>query len=319
MATHVLFFRFLVLVAAIAVIAAGFLVVVRPAYLNWGSTAEERSRALPGDEMVSQAGGQTTRAITIRAPIEDTWPWLAQLGQDRGGFYSFDALENLVGCEMPTVDVLRSQKQVWQLGDKLWMYPSYKAGGVGFATLRVYEPGRVMGFATRMVGTSLGEPEDGSWTFILQPVAAQTTRLVVRGRGAARPSLLGAAFDRGIFEPVHYVMERRMMIGLKELAETGARSRRLNHVHVLLWITTFSIFVAAAYMVVRRADLKRSLVAFVSAAAVFQILTLIQPPLMFGFLLVVLTGWLLRRPARDNRAPASHPDRLPGRAAVARP
>ena len=131
-----------------------------------------------------------------------------------------------------------------------------------------------------------------------------------------RPSLLGAAFDRGIFEPVHFVMERRMMIGLKELAETGTRNRRLNHVHMLLWITTLGFFVAAAFMVVRRADWKRSLVAFVCAAAVFQVLTLIQPPLMVGFLLVVLTGWLLRSPDRDSRTAADHPGRLPGHAAV---
>ena len=244
---------------------------------------------------MAHAGGQTTRAITIHAPIEDAWPWLAQLGQDRGGFYSFDLLENGVGCQMPTVDVLRARHQVWQLGDKLWMYPSDQAGGVGFATLRVYQPGRVLGFATRAIGTSPDHAEDGSWTFVLEPVNPQTTRLVVRGRGAARPSLLGAAFDRTIFEPVHFVMERRMMMGLKELAETGTRNRRLNHIHILLWTVTLGLFVVAAFMVLRRADWKGPLLGLVAAAAAFQILTLVQPPLIVGVLLVGLTGWVLFR------------------------
>ena len=257
---------------------AGFLVIIRPSYLNCGSTADERSKRLPGDEIVPHAGGQTTRAITIHAPIEDAWPWLAQLGQDRGGFYSFDLLENAVGCKMPTVDVLRARHQVWRLGEKLWMYPSDQAGGAGFATLRLYQPGRVFGFATRAMGTSLDQAEDSSWTFVLEPVNAQTTRLIVRGRGAGRRSLLGAAFDRAIFEPVHFVMERRMMIGLKELAETGTRSRRLNHLHVLLWSVTLGLFVAAAVLVVRRAEWKGPLLGVVAAAAAFQILTLVQPP-----------------------------------------
>ena len=169
MAGRRLFLRVVMLVTALAAIMAGFLLITRPVYLNWGSTADERAKRLPGDEIVPHAGGQTTRAITIHAPAEDAWPWVAQLGQDRGGFYSFDLLENAVGCKMPTVDVLRARHQVWQLGEKLWMYPSDQAGGAGFATLRVYRPGRVLGFATRAVGTSLDQTEDGSWTFVLQP------------------------------------------------------------------------------------------------------------------------------------------------------
>ena len=280
-----------------------------------GSTAAERSKRLPGDEIVPYAGGQTTRAITIHAPIEDAWPWLAQLGQDRGGFYSFDLLENAVGCQMPTVDVLRAHHQVWQLGDKLWMYPSDQAGGVGFATLHYYQPGRVLGFATRAIGTSLDHAEDGSWTFVLKPVNPQTTRLVVRGRGAARPSLLGAAFDRTIFEPVHFVMERRMMMGVKQLAETGTRNRRLNHIHILLWTVTLGLFVVAAIMVVRRADWKGALLGLVAAAVAFQILTLAQPPLIVGVLLVGLTGWVLFRPDGrpiDARTPSDAGPRVPG-------
>lgn len=285
--------RLLILAVTFTLIVSHYVEVVRPAYLNWGATPEEQSKPLPGDEIVDRAMSQATRAITIAVPPDQVWPWIAQLGQDRGGFYSFDVLENLVGCEMPTVDVLRSDRQSWKLGDKLWMYPSDKAGGAGFATLRAFEPGRVLGFGTRMVGSSLAEPENGSWTYVLEPAGATHTRLLVRGRGSPRHTMLGVAFDWIIFEPIHFAMERRMLIGLAEVAETGVRSRRLNHLHVLLWTVTFGLLVAAKAAVIRREKWIRPLVAFVAAAAVFQVLTLLQPPLLIGALMVVATGFIL--------------------------
>src|SRR5438552_14659566 len=118
-------------------------------------------RPLPGDEIIASAVAQQTRAITIDAPVAHIWPWMAQLGQDRGGFYSYDLLENIVGCEMPTDDLLRPDRQSWSIGDKLWMYPSDKAGGAGFATLRAYVPGRALSFGTHILGTPPTAPEDG--------------------------------------------------------------------------------------------------------------------------------------------------------------
>jgi hypothetical protein len=298
--------RVLILSVTVAAIGGVFYVAVRPWYLNWGATADERTRILPGDEIVPNAAGQNTRAITIRAPIADVWPWVAQTGQDRGGFYSFDLIENLVGCRMPTVDVLRSEKQVWELGDKLWMYPSDQAGGVGFATLRTFVPGRVLGFGTRMIGATLDEPEVASWTFVLEPLDAATTRLLIRGRGLARPSLLGTTFDRAIFEPVHFVMERRMMVGLKELAETGSRSRRLNHVHIALWVITAALGVMAAWRVLTRPLRTHPLPGVLAAAISFQILTLAQPSLLLGVPLVAITAVIVFRSGAHPAREVSH-------------
>jgi len=295
--------RLAILAATFTLIVAHYVVMVRPAYLNWGATPEEQVKPLPGDEIVEWAASQATRAITIAAPADQVWPWLAQLGQDRGGFYSFDVLENLVGCEMPTVDVLRPDKQSWKVGDRLWMYPSHKAGGVGFATLQAFEPGRVLGFGTRMVGTSLDEAEDGSWTYVLEPAGATHTRLLVRGRGSPRHTLLGVGFDWLIFEPIHFAMERRMLIGLAEVAETGARSRRVNHLHVLLWTLTFGLLAAAKVAVIWREHWVRPLVAFVAAAAVFEVLTLRQPPLFIGALMAMVPALILWQPGRRRTGP----------------
>jgi hypothetical protein len=293
--------RLLALAIASTLIVVAFALFVRPWYLNWGATVEERARVLPGDEIVADYATQQTRAITINAAARDVWPWIAQTGQDRGGFYSFDLLENLVGCEMPTSDVLRADKQVWQIGDKLWMYPSDKAGGAGFATLRVFEPGRALGFGTRTVGTTLDQSENGSWTFVLDPVDTRSARLLIRGRGEARPSLLGLTFDRAIFEPIHFAMERRMMMGLKQLAETGARNRFVNHVYIALWLTTAVLGLLAAIAVIRRHRWIRALAAFVMAAAVFQVLTLGQPPLIVAILLVAAALAMLRTSAPSQR------------------
>jgi hypothetical protein len=282
-----------------ATIPLVFFLFVRPWYVHWGATDAEAQRALPGDEIVPNAAGQETRAITIDASVERVWPWVAQLGQDRGGFYSFDLLENLVGCEMPDGDYLRPGKQTWQVGDKLWMYPPEKLNGAGSASLGAYVPGRALGFGTRAPGTSLSEPEDGSWSFVLEPLGDSATRLLIRGRGAPGRSLLGVAFDRSIFEPKHFVMERRTMIGIKQLAEGRSRDRVMNDIHVALWAVTFGLLVAAVAMVLRRVeDWRRPLAGFVIAAVVFQILTLGQPPIAIGIVLVTVVGAVLWSPVR---------------------
>ena len=118
MAIRRIVFRGLILVLALSAIGANFLAYTRPWFLQWGATPAELTRVLPGDEIVPNAVSQYTRAVTVQAPVEQVWPWLAQLGQDRGGFYSFDLLENIVGCQMPVDDVLRASKQTWQEGDR---------------------------------------------------------------------------------------------------------------------------------------------------------------------------------------------------------
>ncbi len=299
------FLRLVWTLAALAGLALCFGFVLRPWYLHWGTTAAERTMSLPGDEIVPGAATQETRAITIDAPIDRVWPWVAQTGQDRGGFYSYDLLEDLVGCEMPTVDSLRPDRQQWAPGDKLWMYPSTKAGGVGYAVLRTFIPGRALGFGTYFAGTAPGGPEDGSWSFVLQPMGDSTTRLLVRGRGAPGRSLLGVAFDRSVFEPMHFAMEKRMMIGIKQLAEGGDRERIWNHVQVVLWFVTFAMFVVGLASVFVGRVWHRKLAGTVLAAAVFQILTLGQPPIDVGVLLVLVTGAALWWPVAPG-SPLSH-------------
>lgn len=281
--------RTLAFLGAWAVLLTGFLSIARPRYRTWGATAQEIERQLPGDRIAPAHATQETRAITIRAPIDQAWPWLAQIGQYRGGFYSFDQLENAVGCEMPTVDVLTPAHQVWQVGDSLWMYGRDKANGVGFAVLRKLVPGRALAFSTTATGSPKGQV-DGSWTFVMEPLDAGTTRFLIRGRGPADRSVAWATFDRLIFEPMHFVMERRTMLGIKQLAEGGVRGRTENTILIVLWGITFAFFIAAGVAVFRSARIGRALAAFIAAGVTFQILTLGQPNPLVGALLVIALG-----------------------------
>jgi hypothetical protein len=290
--------RIAAIVGILAIFIMTFLGVVRPWHMRWGTNEQDMRRVLAGDELVAGATEVETRAIVIDAGIDRVWPWLAQLGQDRGGFYSVDALENAVGCEMPTEDVLRPDRQAWHLGDRLWMYPPEKAGSIGFATLRRYVPERALVFATHSPGLP-PDVEDGTWAFILDPLGPDTTRFIVRGRSPTPPGLFGVAFDRLVFEPAHFVMERRMMIGIKQLAETGNRHRGLNDVHVALWTVTFVLIVVSAVETFRRrSGWLRALVSFVAAAAIFEALTLLQPPIAVGVALTAVPAAILWRPIR---------------------
>jgi len=297
--------RLLALICVCALLLIAFFGVIKPWYLTWGATPAEVHGALPSDMIIPNAKNQETRAITINANVDRVWPWLAQLGQDRGGFYSFDLLENSVGCEMPTSDVLQPDKQQWAIGDRLWMYPKAKAGGQGFATLRVYLPAREMGFGTHMLGTPARALENGSWSFTLVPLDPSHTRLLIRGRGAPGRSLLGVTFDQAIFEPIHFVMERRTMIGLKQLAEEGQRYRIVNHVQILAWVLTFCVMCVGFVGALRRRQSRAFLALFAAAAIVFQILTFVQPSVTISWMLAGSTAFVLWRIVMHHRS-SSH-------------
>ena len=307
------------LLVCLGILALTFQVRVRPWYLNWGATTEEVGRSLAGDAIIPRATHQETRAISIDQPIDRVWPWLAQLGQDRGGFYSYDLLENLVGCDMPTEDRLQASKQHWQLGERLWMYPPRKAGGMGFATLRAYVPGRVLAFGTHAIGTPSSASEDGSWAFLLEPSSPTTTRLVIRGRSTPPRTVLARIFDRAVFEPAHFVMERRTLLGLKQLAETGHRSRTANHLQVGLWAATFAVFLFSIWQAMRSIRPGHWLLGCLASGFLFQLLTLAQPSVVLGALLLTAVAWWLfvgipGEPPLEVKFQASlHP--WPGRAA----
>ena len=181
----------------------------RPAMLRWGATERERQEVLPGDELMPNFDAQSTRALTILAPDEHVWPWLMQIGQDRGGFYSYTALENLAGCEMPAVNHVISEWPARRPGDVVWMAPPYRYGGQAYMNVALVEPNRALVF----------HREGSLWSFVLQPASDDTCRLIVRTRSG--PGALGGGpiLQTLFWEPAHFVMEREMMLRIRQLAE----------------------------------------------------------------------------------------------------
>ena len=153
-----------------------------------------------------------THAITIQAPVDRVWPWIAQIGQGRGGFYSYDWLENLFGMDIHNISNINPEWQTPQVGD---LVPFWK--GIGIPILQI-EPPSLM-----VLGGSFApqQPTGGSWTFLLESPDPQTTRLIVRARVAGfSPPAVSLVLYRFFMEPAHFIMERGMLLGIKSHAET---------------------------------------------------------------------------------------------------
>jgi hypothetical protein len=116
--------------------AAAYLLAVRSWQLRWGAAGEERAATLAGDDLIANPDLTATRAITVHVAADQVWPWIAQLGQGRGGFYSYDALENLVGCNIHNADQIVPEWQTITVGDQVKLHPE-----VGL-DIAVVEPGR---------------------------------------------------------------------------------------------------------------------------------------------------------------------------------
>ena len=185
-----------------------------------GSTRAEALVPLPGDVLVPDATVSITRAVSIAAPPEQVWPWLVQLGQGRGGFYSYDALENLAGLDIHSADRIDPRWQDLAVGD-----PVHLARDVALRVAAL-QPG---GHLVLLGAPGAGEPDvlpfRFSWAFVLRhgepgPDGVPRTRLLVRER--YRPRSVAARLMIELVVPVSAGMSSRMLCGIRERAERGA-------------------------------------------------------------------------------------------------
>ena len=195
--------------------------------LRWGATEDEIRQTLPGDELVPQPKWSYTQAITIRAPAEQVWPWLAQMGQGRGGFYSYAGLENLVGCDIHNADRILPEFQNLQVGDGVRLAPQMP----GFP-VAIIEPGRaiVLRGDTRLgsvpvpASSAKGDYFATTWGFYLIPRDDGATRLVARFRSDYNVKLANAMmYGPPLVEPISCMMQRKMLLGIKRRVETVVR------------------------------------------------------------------------------------------------
>jgi hypothetical protein len=182
-------------------LAAGY-PLVRHAVLTWGATAAEAAATLPGDELLAAADGVSTRVIEIAAPQSSVWPWLAQMGPaPRGGAYTYDWIENLLGLGMHSVDWVLPEFQHPSVGDTI-------AFGANVMRLERIAPEHELAWRS--------QDRNWVWSFVLRQDGG-VTRLISRNRfrlptRAARVAILP-------MEPASLVMERKMLLGIKRRAE----------------------------------------------------------------------------------------------------
>jgi serine/threonine-protein kinase len=210
--------------------------VLRPWHLTWGTTDGRIHQPLPGDDLVPQAKMRTTHTVTIKAPAAEVWPWLAQIGHKRAGWYSYDSFHRLLGVAGSVDDPYHSairiipELQDPQVGDSVEIAP-----GMGF-TITAIEPGRTLVLNANMDMNTWNSfdpaettPEKyllSSWVWHLEEVDEKTSRLVVRTRQDYNPSLLNTLMIRGLIEPGGFLMERKTLLNIKRRAEAVAKRRR---------------------------------------------------------------------------------------------
>lgn len=190
----------------------------RYSLLHWGATLLETEEALPGDEFLPDAIHVETRAITIDAPPDEVWPWIAQLGQGRGGLYSYDWVENLIGCDIHSADRVVPEWQALAVGDEVRLHPK---SALAVATVEPEEHLVLRSGPPREPGAgSMPDdfPFDFTWAFVLRHHPGRQTRLVVRERYEARAAWAGPAVEP--LAVVSAVMGIKMLRGIKQRVES---------------------------------------------------------------------------------------------------
>ena len=196
-------------------------VFIKPYIFTWGATDQEISMSMPGDHLVPFIS--STRAITINAPISDVWDWIIQLGADRGGFYSYWFIEKPLGYKYRETNRIEAEFKDMEVGRiiKASLDPSKSFIEYNFPVVAV-DPGK--SFVLKNWGC-----------FLLNEIDSTRTRLIVRTHGRSLTSWKDY-LDYFFTMPLHYLMERRMMAGIKIRSEVGP-GEPFSATNDILWFT----------------------------------------------------------------------------------
>ena len=183
---------------------------------GWVATEAEAKRPMPGDDEVKRPMSVSTNAVSIRARAADIWPWLVQMGYRRGGMYSYDRIDRLLGIlDRPSANRIIPEFQHLEVGDVIPMGkpPSWP--------VKAIEPNKSLLIVIRERGVEV------TWCFMLDEIDDNQTRLVlrVRSRLAMTPMLL---LSLPIMYPGQYLMIRKMLLGIKQRAESLAHNKLKN-------------------------------------------------------------------------------------------
>jgi hypothetical protein len=189
---------------------------------QWGATTAEARRVFPCDELIPRPCWGSTRAIDIQAAPEAVWPWLLQMGDGRAGLYSYQTLENMVGCKMRNLTVIAPEYQNLKVGDGIKLHDKIPALPVIY--LQSYE-GLVVGGGPGGPGAPQGVGT--TWGWFLEARGPHQTRLIERYRTVYPPTRAARlAYGKAIMEPITFVMARKMLLGIKARAESQPMASR---------------------------------------------------------------------------------------------
>ena len=212
-----------------AVMVAAFLTpFMRKERSHWGVDADVAARVFPGDAMIAAPRWSWTHGVEIDASPTEVWPWIAQLGANRAGFYSYQWLENVMGCDLQNAETIHSDWAIKQ-GDALVLHPKMPP-----LPVVALEEGHffVVHAAADAAARGTGRPwAEATWLFFLEPIGEGRTRLISRYRCATSEDLRSRlGFGPGLGEPVGFAMDRRMLLGVKARVEAKRTRRRLRSV-----------------------------------------------------------------------------------------
>jgi hypothetical protein len=175
---------------------------------RWGTTPDDLARVMTGDAVIVNPTHSATHAVTVDAPADAIWPWLVQMGYQRGGLYSYDWLDRLFGIlDRPSANRVLPEFQHLAVGDEVPLGPGEQL------TVTALEPNRALVLSYNAHGF------EWVWQFGLYPLDNNRTRLVSRGTERI-PNTASAWLFMRVMEPAAFVMTRRMLLGLKQRAET---------------------------------------------------------------------------------------------------
>ncbi|HEY9076154.1 MAG TPA: hypothetical protein VIO61_06400 [Anaerolineaceae bacterium] len=269
----------------LATLILGYLL-IRPFHLRWGASDADVLRPMPGD----LSGSRWTRAILIDASPEQVWRWLVQFGQGRGGWYSYDWLENLLGFDIHTAEAILPELQNPQVGTRICMAASFCPSAV-----HVIEPYQWFGWQATDEATN--QPV---WTFVfgLFPEGENRTRLVVRE--SFNPAFMPLAAVVALEIP-DVVMGLKMLDTVKARAENRPISWMVMTFEIVLWFAALVIGAVAGVLFVKRSNGLPCLAVSLAAVIVLLLITFLFPPLWLRGLLDLglLAGliWCSRRAA----------------------
>ncbi len=208
--------RQVTLAAAAVVLLYG----ARRYFRDWGTTKEECRMPLPGDELMRQPVLRSTEGVSIARSATDVWPWLVQMGQDRGGLYGYELLENSLGLQHRTADRVHFEWQQLEAGDVVRLAPRGWLGMSKGVALNVVEVIKEETIVLHLGPPAL--PWETVWSFHLIPHWDDQCRLLVRTRVALRHP--GEVLLAELAGPVTALMTRGMLLGIRRSAEHAATS-----------------------------------------------------------------------------------------------